>query len=321
MASKITNITELFHRFHQCEMQLKQSKIAACLIAFKEVIEKTPAIPKTEKEKNELNQGIELFLRHLSDHKKFQEIFGTVSFGDTDLETNLEFIKSMIVAQEEDIIERVKRDEEASETQRLEIDREKQRQQDERRQKIVHAIELIDQENVAQAMEIINESEDIQEAVAFHYNDIGMQCRTDKSFEEAVKNYANAIMIAPADENLHYNMGRAHFEAGNLDKAEEFLANAMKLNSNFNEGKIFYAYLLQISAPKAVQVSHENKFNGFLNNILHVLQKPYNYLLAFKRPKADVGDHQNKLSGFFQKILHLARQKPKVEPPKEDAKE
>jgi len=285
VASKITNITELFHRFHQCEMQLKQSKIAACLIAFKEVIEKTQAIPKTEKEKSELNQGIELFLRNLSAHKKFQEIFGTVSFGDTDLETNLEFIKSMIVAQEEDIVERVRKDEEASETQRLEIDREKQKQQDRQRQRIAQAIEFIDQENMAQAMEIINESEDIQEAVAFHYNDLGMQCRIDKSFEAAVKNYANAIMIAPADENLHYNMGRAHFEAGNSDKAEEFLANALKLNPNFNEGKIFYDYLLRVNSPHAGPIKPEKKF-----------------------------------SRFFQRILHF-RRKPKVEPPQEDAEE
>ena len=283
MASKISNITELFHRFHQCEMQLKQGKIAACLIGFKDVIEKTPAIPKTEKEKNELNQGIELFLKNLSAHKKFQEIFGAVSFGDTDLETNLEFIKSMIVAQEEDIVERIKKDEQASETQRLEIDREKQKQLDQQGQKIGQAIAFIDQGNMAQAMEIIGENDDIREAVAFHYNDCGMQYRIAKSFEEAVKNYANAIMISPQDENLHYNMGRAHFEAGDSDKAERFLANAMKLNPKFNEGKIFYDYLLQISAPKAGQVSHENKF-----------------------------------SGFFQKIFHF-RQKPKVEPPKEDA--
>ena len=115
MAAKISNITELFHRFHQCEMQLRQGKIAACLINFREVLDKIPAVPKTEKEKGELHGGIELFLRNLSAHKKFQEIFGNVSFADTDLNTNLEFIRSMIVAQEEEIVERVKKDEEAAE--------------------------------------------------------------------------------------------------------------------------------------------------------------------------------------------------------------
>lgn len=267
MASKISTITELFHRFHNCEMQLKQGKIAACLIAFKEVIEKMPAISKTEKEKSELHSAIELFLKNLSAHKKFQEIFGTMSFGDTDLETNLEFIKSMIVAQEDAIVERVKKDEEASEVHRLEIDRDQQRQQEEMRKKIVQVIEFIDQENIPPAMEIIGESEEIREAVALHYNDVGMQCRTDKSFTEAVKNYSKALIVSPEDENLHYNMGRAHFEAGDSNKAENFLANAMKLNPEFKEGQIFYDYLLKVNQSQATPTESENKAEGFFKKI------------------------------------------------------
>lgn len=274
MASKISTITELFHRFHHCEMQLKQGKIAACLIAFKEVIEKSPAIPKTEKEKSELHSGIELFLRNLSAHKHFQEIFGSVSFGDTDLETNLEFIKGMIVAQEEEIVERVKKENEAAEAQRLEIDREKLKQEEEIQNKIVQAIGFIDQDNLPKAWEIMNESEDIRESVALHYNDIGMQCRTDKSFTESVKNYSKALIVSPDDENLHYNMGRAHFEAGNLDKAEAFLANAMKLNPAFKEGKIFYDYLLKVNCSHTDQAGNINKFQELFNKIFYFWRRP-----------------------------------------------
>jgi len=274
MASKISTITELFHRFHHCEMQLKQGKIAACLIAFKEVIEKISSVPKTEKEKGELHSGIELFLRNLSAHKKFQDIFGTVSFGDTDLETNLEFIKSMITAQEEDIVERVKKEEETAEAQRLDIDREKQKQQEEMRRKIEQAIGFIDQENLPQAWQTIGESEEIREAVALHYNDVGMQCRADKSFADAVKNYSKALIVSPEDENLHYNMGRAHCEAGDSDKAEEFLANAMKLNPEFKDGKKFYDYLLKVNHPNAGPFERKNKFKEFLKKIFRFRRKP-----------------------------------------------
>jgi tetratricopeptide (TPR) repeat protein len=269
MASKISNVTELFHRFHNCEMQLRQGKIAACLIAFKEVIERLPAIPKTEKEKNELRQGIELFLRNLSAHKKFQEIFGVVSFGDTDLETNLEFIKSMITAQEEDIVERVKKDDETAEAQRLEIDREKQKRQEEMRKKIEQSIGFIDQQNLPAAWEIMNESDEIRETVAAHYNDMGMQNRTNKSFAEAIQNYTKALIVSPDDENLHYNIGRAYFEADNPDKAEKHLANAIKLNPEFKEGQIFYDYLLKIDAPKAGSADGEKKSGGFFKKFLH----------------------------------------------------
>lgn len=268
MASKIATITELFHRFHQCEMYLKQGKIAACLIAFKEVIERSPSIPKTEKEKSELHSGIDLFLRNLSAHKNFQEIFGAVSFGDSDLETNLEFIKGMIIAQEEEIIERVKKEDQAAEAQRLEIDQEKQKAEEEMRRKIVEAIGYIDQDNLTQAWEIMNESENIREAVALHYNDVGMQCRADQSFAEAIKNYSKALIVSPDDENLHYNMGRAHCEAGDPGKAETFLANAMKLNPEFKEGRIFYDYLMKINQPQANPTAPENHSRKLFRKIV-----------------------------------------------------
>ncbi len=272
MAAKITNITELFHRFHNCETQLRQGKIAPCLISFREVIERVPAIPKTEKEKNELFASFEIFLRNLSQHKKFQEIFGAVPLGDADIETNLEFIKSMIIAQEEEILERIKKDEEALEAQRLEIDQEKQKQLEALREKIRQAIELLDADNIPAAMEIIGESDEIREGVALHYNDTGMQSRTEKAFDEAIRKYSRAILVSPEDENLYYNMGRAHFEAGNPDKAEECLAKAVQINPDFKAGEVFYQHLLKRHTaqpkPAAAQAANEKKSGGFFKKIL-----------------------------------------------------
>lgn len=270
MAPKISTVADLFHRFHQSEMQLKQGKIAACLISFKEVIEAAPAIPKTEKEKNELDQEIDFFLKNLSAHKKFQDIFGNISFGDSDLETNLEFIKGMIIAQEEEIIERYQKDEETAEALRLEIGQEKRKQEEEFRQKVSEAIENIDQDNLPRAQEIMDEDESIREAVVSHYNDLGMQFRAAQSFEEAITNYSRALIVSPNDENLHYNMGRAHCEAGNTKKAEDFLAAAMKLNPEFDEGKILYEYLMKVNrfgeAPRAGG-DRKNKFLEFFKKI------------------------------------------------------
>lgn len=261
MAAKITNITELFHRFHQCEMQLRQGRIAACLVGFREIIERSPAIPKTEKEKNELHQGIELFLRSLSAHKKFQDIFGAVSFTDADLETNLEFIKSMIVAQEEDIVERIQKDNEAAEMQRLEIDREKEKLREEAQKKTAAAVACLDRDDLAAALDIIGTDEHLREAVAQHFNERGMKQRAEKQFADAAVSYSKAIAVSPDDENLYYNMGRAYFEAGNPEKAEELLASAVKLNPAFKEGKVFYDYLSRLNAP--APPSAEKKAEGF----------------------------------------------------------
>jgi len=272
MAAKITNLTELLHRFHNCETQLRQGKIAPCLISFREVIERMPAIPKTEKEKKELLGNFESFLKKLSAHKKFQEIFGVMSLGEADIETNLEFIKSMIIAQEEEILERIKKDDEAVEAQRLEIDQEKQKQLDELKEKIRQAIELLDQDNVPAAMEIIGESDEIREGVALHYNDAGMQARSEKSYEEAVKQYSRAILVAPDDENLYYNMARAHFEAGHSDKAEDSLSKALQINPDFQAGETFYQHLLKLHpappSPPHPATDLEKKSGGFLKKIL-----------------------------------------------------
>lgn len=273
MASKITNITELFHRFHQCEMQLRQGKIAACLIGFKEVIERSSSIPKTAKEKREFNSSVELFLQNMSAHKKFQEIFGVMSFGDTDLETNLEFIKSMISAQEEEIVERVKKDDESAEIQRLEIDREAMIRQEEIRKQIEQAIAFLDAESQTEALEIIDQNEELREAVATHYNDSGRQHRINQSFSEAISDYSKALAVAPEDENLHYNIGRAHFEAGHTDKAENSLALAMRLNPDFPEGKIFYDYLLKINAPRETAAGSELRPDGFLKKLFNRFRK------------------------------------------------
>jgi tetratricopeptide (TPR) repeat protein len=270
MVSNINTITELFHKFHTCEMNLKQGKIAACLIGFKEVIEKTPGIPKSDREKGELNQGIDTFLKTLSAHKKFKDIFGEVSFGDTDLETNLEFIKSMIVAQEQEIVERIQKDEEAAEGQRLKIANVETNKKEEIQQKIEEAIKLIDEDKLSQAMvEIINVLEDVRDGVIAHYNTMGMKNRETKEFDEAVSNYSKAISVSPEDENLHYNIARAYFDASKLDKAEEYLVMALKLNPEFKEGKAFYSYLLKLEQTQGIKSKSEKKTGGIFQNIFH----------------------------------------------------
>jgi tetratricopeptide (TPR) repeat protein len=230
-----------------------------------------PAIPKTEKEKKELLENFESFLKNLSSHKKFQEIFGAVPMGDADIETNLEFVKSLIVAQEEEIRERIQKEEEALEAQRLELDQEKQRLLEALKEKIRRAIALIDADDLPAAMEIINESDDIREGVALHYNDAGMQARAGKAYDEAIKYYSRAISVSSEDENLYYNMGRAYYEAGDLDHAENCLANAMKLNPDFQAGEVFYQHLIKRRAAgnqPTQQAAVEKKSQGFLKKIL-----------------------------------------------------
>lgn len=276
MASKITNVAELFHKFHNCEMNLKQGKIAACLIGFKEVIEKSPSIPKSDREKGEVNQGIESFLKALSEHHKFKEIFGEVTFGETDLATNIEFIKSMIIAQEQEIFERLQKDEELTEGKRLDISEIEPGNKADIQQKIEMAIKLIDDDKLSEAMEIISGSEEVQNEVVLHYNALGMKCRKEKKFDEAISNYSKAIAASPQDENLYYNIARAYYEAGKSDQASDYLGKALKINSEFTEGKAFYNYLLKLNPSTGDKSGDESKTGGFFQRIFHSPKKTPN---------------------------------------------
>jgi len=246
MAKKISTVTELFHRFHTCELQVRQGKIAACLMTFKDVIERMPAIAMTGKEKKELNEDIASFLDNLAAHKKFKEIFGEFTFGDTDLGTNLEFIKSMIIAQEQEIVQKVEKDEEAAEAQRLEMVQAEEKKKEEIKSKIQQAIALIDEADMSQAQEIIQNDEEIKNGIVHYYNMLGIRNREAKNYEEAIKNYSKALLVSPEDENLYYNTARAYFEQGKLNKAEAFLENAMKLNSEFKEAQELFEYLQKL---------------------------------------------------------------------------
>jgi tetratricopeptide (TPR) repeat protein len=246
MASNITSGTELFHRFHTCELYVKQGKIATCLIAFRQIIDSYNAVPLTEKEKKEFAEDVDGFLKKLSAQKKFKDLFGDFTFADADLKTNLEFMKGMIAAQEQEIVQRVEKDEEAAEAQRISMEKMTEEKKEALQQKINEAIRLIDENNMAQALEIIGNIEEIKNAVINHFNDRGRQLREEKNYEEAVKCYSKALSLSSDDENLHYNIGRAYYEQKQLDKAENHLHRALKINPDFKEGKLFYDYLLKL---------------------------------------------------------------------------
>jgi tetratricopeptide (TPR) repeat protein len=251
MASNITSGTELFHRFHTCELHFKQGKIATCLIAFRQIIDSYNAVPLTDKEKKEFGEDVNGFLKKLSAHKKFQDLFGDFTFADADLKTNMEFMKGMIAAQEQEIVQRVEKDEEAAEAQRISMERMGQEKREALQQRISEAISLIDENKLAQAMEIIGNIEEIKDAVINHFNDQGRQLREEKNYEEAVKCYSKALSLSSEDENLHYNIGRAYYEQRKLDKAENHLDRALKINPDFKEGKLFYDYLLKLKETQS----------------------------------------------------------------------
>lgn len=71
------------------------------------------------------------------------------------------------------------------------------------------------------------------------FNELGIELRKKKMFEEAISNYRKAISIDPNDEILYYNLGRAYFEQGDREKAADQLKSALTKKPDFSDAQEF----------------------------------------------------------------------------------
>lgn len=61
------------------------------------------------------------------------------------------------------------------------------------------------------------------------FNELGMELRSLKLYDQALEFYERAMEVAPDDENLCFNIARAAAEKGDLDLAGESLNRALKI--------------------------------------------------------------------------------------------
>lgn len=69
------------------------------------------------------------------------------------------------------------------------------------------------------------------------FNDLGIELRRMEMYDQALEYYRKALSIAPQDENLYFNMARAFYQKGDLDRAGKFLSKALSLNPNLVEAQ------------------------------------------------------------------------------------
>jgi tetratricopeptide (TPR) repeat protein len=71
------------------------------------------------------------------------------------------------------------------------------------------------------------------------FNELGIELRKKRMFEEAISNYLKALSIDPEDEVLYYNLGRAFYEKGYPDEAFAHLKKAITMKADFKEAQEF----------------------------------------------------------------------------------
>lgn len=75
------------------------------------------------------------------------------------------------------------------------------------------------------------------------FNEYGISLRKKKLVEQAVDYYQRALELSPKDENLWFNLARAHFDNENWTECAQAAQKCLEVNPNHPEGKKVLAYL------------------------------------------------------------------------------
>ncbi|MFZ5586877.1 MAG: tetratricopeptide repeat protein [Thermodesulfobacteriota bacterium] len=80
------------------------------------------------------------------------------------------------------------------------------------------------------------------------FNEFGIQLRKMGLYAEAARHYTRAINLAPRDENLWFNLGRALFEGGQRERGLGAIKKALEMNPGLEEAR---KYLAAVQAQNA----------------------------------------------------------------------
>lgn len=69
------------------------------------------------------------------------------------------------------------------------------------------------------------------------FNELGIELRNLKLYEQAIDFYQKALGVAPDDENLMFNIARACREGGNKELALDYLNQALAINPELEAAK------------------------------------------------------------------------------------
>jgi len=91
------------------------------------------------------------------------------------------------------------------------------------------------------------------------FNTLGVKLRKAGDVAGALHAYQQALELTPQDENIHFNMAKAHFFMGNVAAAQESVSQALFLNPAFQEGRKLHLKIVgrEYVAPKGAGAGRE----------------------------------------------------------------
>lgn len=88
------------------------------------------------------------------------------------------------------------------------------------------------------------------------FNEFGIALRKAGLYAEAVEYYTKAVDMGDEDDNLFYNLSRAHYENNDWDKSIEFAARALKLNPEHQPSMSICGFTLKLAGDDALRIRH-----------------------------------------------------------------
>ncbi len=83
------------------------------------------------------------------------------------------------------------------------------------------------------------------------FNSLGVKLRKSGDLAGALHAYRQALTLTPDDENIHFNMSKAHYFMGDTEQAKESVEKALALRPDFEEGRRLYRKLFGRESPRA----------------------------------------------------------------------
>lgn len=93
-------------------------------------------------------------------------------------------------------------------------------------------------------------------------NDFAVNLRKSRRHEEAIRYYQGALAVSDQDENLHFNIARAYYDAQNYESCVRHLREAMALNPDFDWAARFLEYIRKKSPNLDARLAGMLKSSG-----------------------------------------------------------
>ncbi|MEI7635902.1 MAG: tetratricopeptide repeat protein [Syntrophus sp. (in: bacteria)] len=237
---KREDVAIIYKKLDEAKRYLKRQNVYSCLHCFQEVLEKTLHTRMLPADQKQLNNDINTFQQNLAAAKAFKEMYGPVTFHDDDAKTALDFLKQILVVEDEEISSQLE------ESIRHDIDAAASKNggsASDQEILVQKAKELIDSGAFAKAKAMLGEDSELNYLILQLCNTKGIAYRKAGNIDGAIAEFRKALVFHPEDEGLYYNIARAYLERKEWQDAEDAILQAVEINPEFAEGKALLSFV------------------------------------------------------------------------------